>query len=275
MRGGQQRNVVAEKMKPGSTKPKPSHTPDLSVVIVREVGKVHTFKVSSRILLWSSIFFALFIIASVVVINRYFHELMANKSQSGELKRLQHEIEYNKRALYRSEQHLALLEDYLFHLHAGNHAPQEAGQVEDMNVKGATVAAQGERDKTAEKGPKGPLLEVRGLVLRRTGTKTTIDFRLVNMDPERAPANGYVHIIAMDKESDPPHCWAYPKEALRDGLPINHKGGQEFQVKQVKIIRASYAFDEKTVSPSSVKVLVYNKPGELICERQFELGDTS
>ena len=265
--------MVVEKMKPDSTKPKPSHTPDLSVVIVREVGKVHTFKVSSRILLWASLFFAFFIVVSVVVINGYFDELMANKSQSGELKRLQHEIEYNKRAVYRSEQHLALLEDYLFHLHAGNHAPQEAGKVEEMNVKGAALAAQGEPGKTAEKGAEGLLLDVRGLVVRRTGTKMTIDFRLVNMDPEKAPVNGYVHIIAMDKESDPPHWWAYPKEDLRDGLPINYKGGQGFQVKRVKIIRASYTFDATTASPSSVKILVYNKPGELICERQFELGD--
>ena len=102
------------------------HSSQLTVMVSSGVGKVRSFKISYRILLCSSLFFACYIIISILVFNRYFDELRASRDQSRRIQRIQREIEATKRGLYQSKQRLAFLEDYFLNLKPGGEGEGES-----------------------------------------------------------------------------------------------------------------------------------------------------
>jgi len=255
---------------------KPSrHSPRLTVMIVKSVGKVRSFKVSSRILLWSSLFFALYLIASVIIFNKYFDELRLKKQLSGQLERLAHGIEETKSALFRSQQDLALLQDYIHNLQRSkveNAGPARAEEAIQSNAPPIVESDSGEK---VEKEFQETLVEIKDLSVRKQGTKVTVSFALVNVHWDRMPVSGYVHIIATNKASDPPQLWAFPKVALRNGIPINYRGGQAFKIKRFKTVRGRYFLNTTSEFPSSLKVLVYSQSGNLVLEREFQVNKAS
>ena len=99
----------------------------------------------------------------------------------------------------------------------------------------------------------------------------TVVFNLVNVHEDKKSVNGYVHMIAMNKESDPPQLWTYPKVALRNGIPIDYRRGQLFLIKRFKTIRGEYFFSSSKEFPSSMKVLVYDQSGKVILQKEFEV----
>ncbi|MBW2103286.1 MAG: hypothetical protein JRH05_11550 [Deltaproteobacteria bacterium] len=62
-----------------------SYNGPLTVMVVRGVGRVLRFEISPRILFWASLFLALYILASILVINRYFDLRRENKALSEEV----------------------------------------------------------------------------------------------------------------------------------------------------------------------------------------------
>ena len=102
-----------------------------------------------------------------------------------------------------------------------------------------------------------------------------VNFKLVNIHQDESPVSGYVHIIAINKDADPPQLWTYPKVALRDGFPVDYKRGQLFFIKRFKTIRGEYSLDSEAECLSSVKVVVYDHPGTLIFQKEFEVKNAS
>jgi hypothetical protein len=255
---------------------KPSrHSPRLTVMIVKSMGKVRSFKISSSILLWSSLFFALYLIASVIIFNKYLDEIRLKKHLSGQLERLAHGVEDTKSALYRSQQDLVLLRDYIHKLQSSkveDAGPAEAEEVKQGNAPPTVESDSGEK---VDKKPQETLVEIKDLSVKKQGTKVTVSFALVNVHWDRMPVSGYVHIIATNKESDPPQLWAFPKVALRNGIPINYRGGQAFKIKRFKTIRGRYFLNTTSEFPSSLKVLVYSQSGNLMLEREFQVNKAS
>ncbi|MBW2170201.1 MAG: hypothetical protein JRG69_13265, partial [Deltaproteobacteria bacterium] len=96
----QKRDVVPPVRKDRAVKRKHSRSSDLTIMIVARLGKVRSFKISSRFLIWTSLFFAFYILASVIIINDYFDKRRANNALIEKLDGLQHEIEGAKRELY-------------------------------------------------------------------------------------------------------------------------------------------------------------------------------
>lgn len=255
---------------------KPSrHSPRLTVMIVKSVGKVRSFKVSSRILLWSSLFFALYLIASVIIFNRYFDELRLKKHLSGQLERLAHGIEETKSALYRSQQDLALLQDYIHNLQGSKEKDAGLAGAEEAIQSKAPPIVESDSGEKVEKKFQEILVEIKDLSVKKQGTKVTVSFALVNVHWDKMPISGYVHIIATNKESDPPQLWAFPKVALRNGIPINYRGGQAFKIKRFKTVRGRYFLNTTSEFPSSLKVLVYSQSGNLMLEREFQVNKAS
>ena len=255
---------------------KPSrHSSHLTVMIFGSVGKVRRFKISSYILLWSSLFFALYIIASVIVFNKYFDELRSRKHLSVQLERLGQDIEGTKRALYRSQQEFALLQDYIRDIQGRKKENAGPAGVQEIRQSNSTPSAESDSGQKAEEEFQEPSVEIKDLSVKRQGTKVKVSFTVVNVHRDKIPVNGYVHIIATNNKSDPPQLRAFPKVALRNGIPINYKSGQAFKIKRFKTVRGTYFLNTASEFPSSLKVLVYGETGSLMLEREFQINKSS
>jgi hypothetical protein len=78
-------------------------------------------------------------------------------------------------------------------------------------------------------------------------------------------------MIAANRRIQPPQFWAYPKVALREGIPVDYKRGEFFKIKRFRMIRGVYFMDGETDLPSSVTVMIYDTAGALILEKEFEV----
>jgi hypothetical protein len=271
----QKRDVAPRSSKDKTVKRKPSRASYLTIMIVANLGKVRSFRISSRFLTWSFLFFVFYIIVSIIIINDYFEKRWTNNALTEKLESLQYEIEGTKKELYRSKQHLALLESHIY--------PQEIGIEEEAKLPPDTEVQEENTDRSAgDSFPKNvtedtreTMVDIEDLQIKRDNNKLTVFFNLVNVHEGDESANGYVHIIAMNKESDPPQLWTYPKVALRNGIPIDYRRGQLFLIKRFKTIRGEYFFSSSTEFPSSIKVLIFDQSGKLLLQKEFEVENVS
>ncbi len=86
---------------------------DLSIMVVRGLGKVRRFKASFFLLLASALFLAVFIIFSIFAINEYFAGRRENADLRKQLSALEQGQSQAHQRLYRMQQKVALLESYI------------------------------------------------------------------------------------------------------------------------------------------------------------------
>lgn len=284
------KNTVSHNKRAKAVKEKRPHASTFHIMISRGVGKVRNFSLSPGIIFVSFVFFVLYIIASVFVINDYFDKLHINRDQSVKLERLQKQMENTRKLLFRSEQRLALMEEYVNNTKSGvkispvHPVETESAKAEPANkMKAKEGLQEGPKEDLletkAEDGlqeeSKEGLVEIKDVATSKEDAKLTVSFKIVNIDQGDEPLRGYVHIIVTDKESDTPQYWTYPKVALRDGLPIEYKRGRLFVIKRFRTIRGEFFLDSHTESPLSLKIIVYNQTGNLILQREIEAEITS
>jgi len=257
------------------TKKGPRRVHQLTVMIMGRVGKVRTFKISTRFVLGATLFLLLYIPLSVFVINRHVDLNHVSSSQSKKIKRLESELSKGKRSLYRSKQHLALLEDYIQRLEGRKESGDQQGndQILEEKTAGSGFEAHAlvrETRKTSE-----DIVDIKDLVIQKDGSKMTVNFKLVNLQSEENAVGGYIHIIAKGKKGDARYEWAYPRVGVRDGVPENYRRGQLFLIQRFKLIYGKFNLKSGSEQPSSIRVLVYNQAGVLLLEEKFEVRNAS
>lgn len=252
-----------------------SRLSDLTIMIVGKVGKFRSFKISSRMFLFACLFLAIYIGTSIFVFNRYFHELRMNRDSTGRLEQVQDEIKVVKKDLHKSKQHLVILKKTIHDLKALREGPPKPAIKKAEPPKSRSILPE---KKPHEKAGHAPAemeeeieVEIRDLVFGKKEKTLTVSFNLVNMNDEGRPASGYVHMIAMNKDSVPPRVWPYPRSDLQNGAPVDYKRGQLFFIKRFKVIRGVYLLKSQDVSPSSMKVLIYNRSGSLVIQKEFKV----
>jgi uncharacterized coiled-coil protein SlyX len=229
-------------------------------------GKVRSFGISPHLLFWAALFLLAYLPLSVLVINRYLELRRSHGVQANTVALLEKELEEYRRALDRSNQHMAFLQDYVRHLEDTSENTIEATKPE----KPAT--------KRGESGPldKAPraqeLLSVEDLVIQRQGSRMLVRFKLVNMQPGDSSVGGYLHLLVRGKQSDPPKEWAYPQEKVVNGFPENYASGLLFTIQRFKPIQGRFNLGRSLESPSSVRVLVYDQSGAIILQKDFEVS---
>lgn len=269
----QKRDMASRKDK--TLNRKASRAADLTVMVVAKLGKVRSFRISSRFLTWSFLFFVFYIVISIIIINDYLEKRWANDVLTEQIERLQHEIKDTRKELYRSKQHLALLESHIY--------PQKSGLEEEVKLPADKELREEETELLTEDSfPKNvmkespeKLVDVEELEIEKDKNKLSVSFNLVNVQEGDKSVSGYVHIIAMNKNADPPQLWTYPKAALRNGKPINHKSGQLFLIKHFKTIQGEYFFNSSNEFPTSIRVLVYDQSGNRLLLKDFEVKNVS
>jgi hypothetical protein len=259
--------------KASSVKDKRHHTRYLTVTVIRSIGKIRTFKISSRTIFLASIFLFIYIIASIFIINDYFDLREVNNTQSERIKQLENELSKINKTLLRSKQHLALLEDYVNNVDTGKgqgaKLESNRAQKDRKTISSAeNVPIRGEIDETPKMA-----VDIMDVVILREGYLLTVDFRLVNLQRGRGPVEGYIHMIAKSDRPDSPQTWTYPKERISDGIPVNYRRGYFFRIQRFKPIKGKFNLVPNSETPSDIKVLIYSQSGELILEKEFEVPD--
>jgi uncharacterized coiled-coil protein SlyX len=245
---------------------KTRHALPLTIMMVGRTGKVRSFGISPRLLFWAALFLLAYLPLSVLVINRYLELRRSHAVQANTVALLEKELEELRRALDRSNQHMAFLQDYVRHLEDTSENMIEAAKPE----KPAT--------KRGESGPldKAPraqeLLSVEDLVIQSQGSRMLVRFKLVNMQPGDSSVGGYLHLLLRGKQSDPPKEWAYPQEKVVNGFPENYASGLLFTIQRFKPIQGRFNLGRSLESPSSVRVLVYDQSGAIILQKDFEVS---
>jgi hypothetical protein len=237
---------------------RPSKNKDrLTIMIFKEVGKVKTFRISPRVLLAAFMFLIFYIVATIFVTNKYlayfypFGSIGIDKIQAEKIVKLSGELIKTTKSLERSEQHIALLEDYI---------------EEDKEQSPEPVSTS---DYTESSSP--VLVGIEELKVKRDRSTIDVTYKVVNRQLNEEPIGGYIFILASIRDSDRSEVWVYPSSPLKDGLPINYRRGQRFFIQRFKSMSSKYTLSRSTDKPLILEVLVYDRDGELILKKVVEV----
>jgi len=101
----------------------------------------------------------------------------------------------------------------------------------------------------------------------------TVECKLANNMAEQGPAEGYIHIYAIDKNGEYPPEWNKYAERLKNGIPSDYKTGQEFLIQRFKSYHRQYKMLADFELPSFIRILVYDRSGQKILEKEIPVID--
>lgn len=263
-----ERGMATTTPKGPTVRGRPNRKDKATVMIVGSVGKVRSFSVSRGFIFKVSLFFFFYIILSILIINDYLQLRRRSDTQSQKIEALEKEVLKGSADLLKTKQYAALLKDFIGHME--ERQEREPTKVQDL--KGSAPPQQMERregEKQAIRKSPAPV-EIQEMVIQKEGNRMTIHFRLVNIQQGDDPMGGYIHIIAIGRKGGPSQEWAYPKEELRNGMPVNYRNGQPFLIQKFKTIQGKFQIAPNSESPSSIRVVVYDQAGNIVLEREFE-----
>jgi uncharacterized coiled-coil protein SlyX len=220
-------------------------------MIFKELGKVRTFKISSRLILWASVFFIFYVVATIFLTNKYFDIYRINRMQADKIAELRRELIKTTKSLDRSKQHIALLDHYI-------------REEKDQGPGPISTA-----DYTESSSPR--IVDINEVKVKRDRSTINVTFRIVNRQLNEGPIGGYIFVLASPKDSDQSEVWVYPSTPLKDGLPVNYRKGLRFLIQRFKTIRSQYALSRPINEPIVLRILVYNRDGLLILKKVVEV----
>ena len=229
----------------------------LTIMIFKEVGRVKTFRISARVLLWAFLFLIFYIVATILITNAYlsyfypFGSTGMDQIQAEEIAKLSKELVKTTNNLERSKQHIALLEDY----------------IKEEKEQGPEPVSTG--DYTESSSPK--IVGIEELKVKRDRSTINVAFKIVNRQSNEGPIGGYIFILASMRDSDQSEAWVYPSSRLKDGLPVNYKLGQRFFIQRFKYISNRYTLSKSTNKPLILEILVYDRDGKLVLKKVVEV----
>lgn len=238
----------------------------LTFLVMGSIGKVLSFQISARFLVACALFFIAYLVISLYIINDYIQLRRTSSQTDQRVSRLEEENASQKKSLNKSGQHVALLEGYIRHLEEGADfsTPVKREQPRTSVEKAAVPVP-------TEKSTKPQLVDVTDMVIQKEGGSMSINLKLINIQPGEGAVGGYIHLIAMDKRSNPPKEWPYPQEKLEKSMPLNYRKGQIFLIQKFKQMNVRFQLGNHSESPSAIKVLVYDQAGEILLQKEMDV----
>lgn len=217
----------------------------LTIMVFKNVGRVRTFKISSALLLFASIFFFFYIVGTIFIVNSYFSLHRINNKYLEKIANLNKKLYMESNNLERAREHIALLQDFLTEKEdkAEEPLPERKKEPEIVTPK---------------------VVELKDLKIKRDKPKIRVAFKVVNKQLNNEALGGYIFIFFSIKDSDKSKVWVYPETALKEGLPVNYRKGQRFLIKRFKLINDNYIVNESPSKPLVLKILIYDRDGNLI-----------
>ena len=250
-----ERNMDPDREREEEIRRPSKHKERLTIMIFKKAGKVRTLEISSRLIFFASLFFLICIVAAIFFTNKYlayFYIYKTDKMQADKIAELSRELIKITKSLERSKQKIAFLNDYVI------------GEEKDKSPEPMLTV-----DHTETSLPK--IVDIDELKVKRDRSTISINFRIVNRQLNEKPIGGYIFFLASIKDSDSCGVWSYPSSQLKHGLPVDYTKGQRFLIQRFKSIRNKYQLTRSTDKPLILKILVYDRSGELILKKVLEV----
>ena len=261
MEGNQQITASLKENSPGSD--------EITIMIMGNVGRIRSFTISRRILLWASVFLLIYILLSLFVIIRFINVSSRYGALSERLKDINEKYDRMEKDFLEAKQHAANLDAYL-----GTREQKEKSSTIQRAVE-AVPAGDKPTAVVSEKGNeiKQESVDIEGLNIRRSDKGVVIDFKLVNMNLEETPVEGYVHIIVSNKNNNFPETWNEPSKEIRNGQPSDYRSGEHFTIQRFKQFHREFMSNSVSGTPSSISIQAYNPSGELILKKVYDVNN--
>lgn len=246
----------------------------MTVVIMRNIGGVWSFKISPLFVIITLAFFLLYVVLSLFAINRYFGQQREKDNQSEKLIYLEEDNARYKSDHQKAERRIAILEDYIADIE--NRLKEKGERILQQNLQPEKEANEEKGEEEIAPPPQASpnrVAEIQDLVIRKEASRMSVDFRLVNLSPNDEAIGGYVHIIALNRETEPPQQLSYPYVDLKNGMPVNYKRGQPFLIQRFKPMQARFNLTLISIPPSVIHILVYDHEGALLLNEEFEVSN--
>jgi len=148
----------------------------LTVMIFKGAGKVRTFKISAHLLLWVSLFFITYIVATIFFTNLFIDYYRNNKMLADQNAELRAMLIKTKKSLGESKRHIALLDDYIT-------------EKKDQSPRSLVTVDHAESSLTT-------LVDIDELKIERDKSTINVDFRIINKQLNEEPIGGYIFVFA-------------------------------------------------------------------------------
>lgn len=259
---------LKNKANPGRNTP---NSRKINIMIMRSVGKIRSFKISSWIIILVLLFFISYFPVSILFINAYFDLRVDNRTTIQKLNNLESELDKTQKELRDSNKRLTLLQTLIEDFKRtglSSEAPvaKESTEVTD-EPRPKETALKNENNK--EIAAEGSEVDVRDMVINRAEAKIAIDFKLVNAKTRAGAAEGYIHLMIMMDGEKIPEGWTYPRRNFENGFPVNYKRGLPFYIERFKPYKHEFQLESGQPVPTIVRILVYNKLGSIIMDEKF------
>lgn len=243
-------------------------------MIMGRVGKVRTFKISPRVVMWAAVFLALYLPATALVVNQWADLRRERLERQERISELELELAQAERSLFKFQQHVSLLEAYI----EGLEIEQESRLEEAASGPAEEPPEEEPEKEQAEPEPvQQGLVDVERMSIAEEGDAVTVDFNLVNIDRGEDPVSGYVHIIARGSGRDG-RTWTevHPRgETGENGLPDAYRVGHPFIIQRFKPIEGEFNVVPDRGKPDTIRVVVYDESGRRIFDNSYEVGNAS
>ena len=256
-------------------------------MLIGSVGRIRSFKMSRKFILYTSIFFFVYLIVSILIFYLYFDLYVAHGTQAEKMQQMEAELRDKTKSLEQDKMYIQGLRDYIS-THRGESGdrgetdiarekkPREKALKEENTPPVKTPAApEKKEDTTPKKEAVLSSVEVRDVVFRIVDSELILDFKIANNLAEQSPAEGYVHIIAMDKNKECPPELNYTHNKLEDCVPVDYRRGQQFSIQRFKPYQRVFKISPDSEQPSFIRILVYDRSGKLILEKEFPVTNES
>jgi hypothetical protein len=259
----------------GHLKEKPVYPKELTVMVIRNVGKPYSFKISHRIILWTSLIFIVYMLVSLYTLNRFFFLHRQYNIQSEKLEKLEKEHNDSLKELNQAKEYVTGLEEYINKSSDLKRAEDESLKKEEPTAKATDITRADlyKKDQNERKIPS--IVAIKDVVIKKGDSATVIDFRLVNAMQGQDAIEGYLHIIAMDKKGNYPQEWSFPRDTLKDGFPVDFRLGQSFFIQRFKSYHRQFSMNLNFELPKAIRVLVYDRSGKIILKKEFDADNES
>ena len=239
----------------------------LTIMIMGPSGGMHSFKVSKCIIICTLLFFLLYIPGSVLLINQYFNLTRRFADQTETIENLQVELADKKIGFRQKAQHeenLIDLENFrqgLLDFDEDILPVEEEHSILDDEISINVV--------------KPFMTDISDLIIDRGEDSVSIKFKLLNKRNDGNPVEGYIHIIGFGKAPDPPADWNYFNNNFSNELPVDYRRGLGFLIQRFKPYERMFRQISGGELPYEIRVVVYDKSGNLIYVNNFEVPDES
>ena len=264
------------------------HEP-LNIIIMRKTGRMYSVDVSPKMLAVGGVFFLIFMVLSVAVINRFTDLYLENKKLLQRVERLTQTVDDYQ---YQSQ----VLTQYQKLVDELNKVDQKKDTVEAEATKkglaggegvsaapkdeptGPVAQADGPTVETAADTmaaivptPAQPPLDVEKLSLVPDEGTDTVSFQFIlnNIDPKNKTISGYLFIVLTNSSTNPPRLAAYPEVELKDGLPADYKKGTLFSIRHGKTVKGQIEHLDKAIDYQHAWILAFSEGGELLMKKHL------